>query len=555
MRRLYGLLAPLVAAPLLGAVDPASVPLAAPAPPICHVDAKDEAAPPAKAILTGYGTGGFAVATGNPEAQAYFTNGMQLAHAFAHTAATGAFKRAEQLDPACAMCVWGEAWSRGPTINYPIKKEEQADLAALADKAAVLGAANSPKERALIAALQKRYHDGGGKGPGDFAFARAMDDLATTYPDDNEIAVIAADAWMIPAAHKDSRDHLDRSLALLEGALDRSPEDTGAIHFYIHATEMDGMGWKALPWAEKLGVLAPAASHLVHMPSHTDFWVGRYRMAEQSNLDAVKIDLANAERLKPKDGVFGLVYHNHNVQFAEGAALMDGDGVGGLPLAATVTARLPKVKPDDIYSNALLGTAYFVYARYADKATIDALPQPGMTLPYARAMWRYMRAEAAAHRGDLAALKTEAEGVRVSGDDLKSFKDDRGAGEALVTVARLVLVGRIAMMERRYSDAEAAYRRAADVQEAKLDHFADPPFWWYPVRRSVAAALLAQGKPDRAIQEAEKAMVRWPYDPVALKIVSDAQLAQGRTVAAQQPLAWAKANWTGDIAALPPALL
>jgi len=32
-------------------------------------------------------------------------------------------------------------------------------------------------------------------------------------------------------------------------------------------------------------------------------------------------------------------------------------------------------------------------------------------------------------------------------------------------------------------------------------------------------------------------------------------LAQGRTVAAQQPLAWAKANWTGDIAALPPALL
>jgi len=58
---------------------------------------------------------------------------------------------------------------------------------------------------------------------------------------------------------------------------------------------------EALPYAEKLEALAPAASHLVHMPSHAYFWVGRYREAEQSNLNAVAIDNANAERLNPRE--------------------------------------------------------------------------------------------------------------------------------------------------------------------------------------------------------------------------------------------------------------
>ena len=87
---------------------------------ICGVATPAPDAKPAQAILTGYGSGGFAVRTSLPAAQAYFDNGMQLAHAFAHKPATQAFKEAVKLDPNCAMCVWGEAWSRGPTINYPI---------------------------------------------------------------------------------------------------------------------------------------------------------------------------------------------------------------------------------------------------------------------------------------------------------------------------------------------------------------------------------------------------------------------------------------------------
>lgn len=554
MRRSYErLLLAVAVAPLLGAIEPAAPP-ALPAGPICHQESKDDPAPPAKALLTGYGAGGFAVTTTSAQAQAYFDNGMQLAHAFAHKAATSAFKRAEQLDPTCAMCVWGEAWSRGPTINYTIDRKEQAETAALADKAAVLGAGGPPRERALIAALQKRYHDGGGGGPGDSAFARAMDDLVRAYPADNEIAVIAADAWMIPAANHTTRAYLDRAIEILEAVLKRAPSDTGAIHFYIHATEMDGVGVRALPYAERLQALAPAASHLVHMPSHTFFWAGRYRSAELSNLDAVEIDKLNAARLKTKDGVFGLVYHGHNVQFGEGAALMDGDARGALALAAAEVGQLPTLKPDKAFAQIGLGTAYFVYGRYGSQADVAALADPGAKLPYAQAMWHYARGEAAARVGDAAAVRAQAAVIAVAPADLKPFAEFAPQARAMVDVARLVLTGRAAMLEGKFAEAEAAYRKAADLQEARLGELSDPPAWWYPVRRSLAAALEAQGKPRAAAAEARKAMVRWAFDPVSLDILADSERRQGQTDDANRQLAYARANWTGDVSAMPLAL-
>ena len=64
-------------------------------------------------LLPGYGGGGFPVTTVSPRAQAFFDNGMQLAHAFAHRAATAAFAEAARADLNCAMCQWGEAWSWG----------------------------------------------------------------------------------------------------------------------------------------------------------------------------------------------------------------------------------------------------------------------------------------------------------------------------------------------------------------------------------------------------------------------------------------------------------
>ena len=74
----------------------------------------------------------FKVGTREPQAQAYFDQGMRLAFGFNHAEAQRAFRAAQQLDPNCAMCFWGEALILGPNINVPMMPEANAPaLAAL----------------------------------------------------------------------------------------------------------------------------------------------------------------------------------------------------------------------------------------------------------------------------------------------------------------------------------------------------------------------------------------------------------------------------------------
>ena len=507
-----------------------------------------KAEPPPK-ILAGYGTAGFKVSNASPEAQAFFENGMTLAHAFAHKPSIAAMTEAARLGPDCAMCVWGEAWARGPTINYPVDKKTAAELAALADKAAGLVKGETPRERALIAALQLRYKKGG-----NAAFAKAMDDLARAYPDDNEIAILAADALMITAFwdHGETNPNvipaMNRPIELLQAALVRNPDDTGAIHFYIHATEVAEVAARALPYAERLQALSPAASHLVHMPSHTYYRVGLYTAAKRSNEDAALIDKANAVRqgLTGPDDVWKLGYHGHNVHFAIGSALMDGDGVGALAQSKSVLARIPSLTPKDSFPQVVTASAYAAYGRYADPAEVAALADPGKTLPFVRAMWRYARGEAAARRGDAGAIRAEAVEVQLTDAQLKAFGDMKPQAKAIVEIARLVLLGRAAMLENDPSTASRHFKHAAELQKTRLREYTDPPIWWYPIQRSYAAALLEAGQPQRALTEAQASLARFPNDPLTLVVIARAETALGKADAATALLAKARAGWAGD---------
>ena len=94
--------------------------------------------------------------TANPEAQQYFDQGLRLAYAFNHAEAQRAFRRGQELDPACAMCYWGEALVLGPNINAPMAPWSQRAGPAGAGQGAGDHSV-SDKEKALIAALATRY--------------------------------------------------------------------------------------------------------------------------------------------------------------------------------------------------------------------------------------------------------------------------------------------------------------------------------------------------------------------------------------------------------------
>jgi hypothetical protein len=60
----------------------------------------------------------------------------------------------------------------------------------------------------------------------------------------------------------------------------------GAIHLYIHAVEASPDHGRAAAAAARLEALVPAAGHLVHMPSHIYFRVGRYADAARVTTSA-----------------------------------------------------------------------------------------------------------------------------------------------------------------------------------------------------------------------------------------------------------------------------
>ncbi len=74
-------------------------------------------------IWDGLGSLSYKVTTSSPAAQVYFDQGLRLTYAFNHEEAQRAFRKAQKLDPDCAMCFWGEALVLGPNINLPMAEE------------------------------------------------------------------------------------------------------------------------------------------------------------------------------------------------------------------------------------------------------------------------------------------------------------------------------------------------------------------------------------------------------------------------------------------------
>ncbi|MBI1407604.1 MAG: hypothetical protein GC145_15945 [Caulobacter sp.] len=509
--------------------------------PVCSPGAADPSATISAVMLPGFGTGGMIVATVNPEAQRWFDYGLQSTWAFAHAQGRDGFKEAARLDPDCAMCAWGEALAAGPTINFGISPKERAEALVLARRAVALSAGSPDRDRQLIYAMVRRYSRG------DKAYAKAMAALAKAWPDDDSVQILAADAWMIA-------DQPKAAIPLLETVLARNPTSTGAIHFYIHASEWIGKPGLAEQYANTLQDLAPGASHLIHMPSHTYYQIGRYRDAARANLDAIKVDQAAMTRPGAPEVAWKIPYYGHNVAFAMGGALMSGETAAGLGIAQQYSAiPVETLKQGGAYAQRGAGSAWIAYGRFADVDKVLAMEAPDKGLPYVRALWRYGRGEALARQGDAAGVRAEAAKMR-DPSEVGAIKDRNMI--ALVDIAYLTLIGRAAMLDKDYAAAADAYGKAAAKQERIFADYRDPPAWWCPARRSLAAALLAQGKAQEALAETRTVLKVWPRDPMTLLVASRASSKLGDQATAAADLKEARAGWGfGEVATTPLALI
>ena len=254
------------------------------------------------------------VTTSSTEAQAYFNQGIQLMYAFTPLDAARSFREAEKMDPECAMCFWGEAWTWGPYLNGGMGRDDASRAHAAIQRAQELAGDASPVERAMIEALATRYapvHDQDERRRLDRVYADAMAELWADYPRDLDIGTLYGESLMLLQPRRGNWDienpEIQKIHRVLEEVLRQDLLHPGACHLYIHATESTTRPDKAEACADYLGSSIPGASHINHMPSHTYNEVGRWADGVRANLRAWHSDQ------KASVGEGFAIYPSHNL--------------------------------------------------------------------------------------------------------------------------------------------------------------------------------------------------------------------------------------------------
>jgi tetratricopeptide (TPR) repeat protein len=505
------------------------------------------------------------VTTAKPEAQAWFNQGLAFAYNFNHAEAVKAYKRAQEIDPDCAMCFWAESLALGPNINAPMDDEAVAPAYAALQKAMSLRDKASEKEQALINALHYRYEPQPLKDRTklDNAFADAMDEVALKYPEDDLINTLAAEAnmdtqiWDYWAnGGRTPKGRTARTISLLEGVMARNPDYTAAIHLYIHITEASTDPYRAAAPADRLAALTPGLGHLIHMPSHTYFRIGRFKQSLEHNIAAVEADTAYISSAEPSI-LYEYGYFTHNVHFAMTSAQMSGDGATALSMAKRLDDKLPL----DMASAApwvqpIKAAPYYAMVQFGDPAEILNAEDPGDALPFLRGTWLYARGEAYAKMGDGDAAMDEAEKLSalIAEADFSPLTNGGVPALDILNIARLTVIARAHASLDDLDTAIEAMEEAVALQDNLA--YTEPPYWYYPSKQTLAAMVMRAGNTERAEQLFLEALTKSPNNAWVLYGLAQSYKAQGDKSASKYADALFKDAWLGgkksypDIAAL-----
>jgi tetratricopeptide (TPR) repeat protein len=525
----------------------------------CGFASAAEAPPPGKApvampLIEGLAPIRYPVTTTSQEAQRYFNQGMAFLYGFEFPKAERSFAAGSARDPGCAMCKWGEALAIGPYINSGPSGVERIARALTLTTQALAQPGITDKERALITALQQRYAPKGPKkqkGVHAVTFANAMQAVSDRWPGDDMIMVLAAEAAMNvrpwdywEADNATPRPWAQRAIGLVETVLARNPDQPEAQHLYIHLTEASTTPGRAERAADMLESAAPASAHLVHMPSHTYYRVGRFADSVKVNMQAIDVDEAMARRLNEDPKFYG--YFRHHTHFILSAAEQMGDRDKALKAAGDLEASIPvKMAADNIMIQARLTTALQARAQFARTlAESLAIPEPDPAMAQLRQIWWALRAEALARAGKIPAARQEIATMRAArGRKATGGKPRDVEFAAMIKLSETLALARIAEAEGNPKGAIRLLQSAAGIERGFS--YNEPPVWHQPVDAALGALLLRTGDAKGAKAAFDRAITRRPGNAWVLWGRAQAEAQLGERQASAQTMALYRKSWAG----------
>ena len=267
-----------------------------------HGEAFDEGPRRAAYLMGTTGNVSFPITSKEPQAQAFFNQGLGQLHGFWYFEAERSFRQVCALDHSCAMAYWGMALA-----NVNNEKRAKSFLA----EAVKLKGTASERERMYIEALDAWYKAETGdekkKKTRAQNYVGALENILYKFPDDVEAkALLGLTLWQ-------SRSDLGLSTyfaidALLNDVLAVNPLHP-CHHYRVHLWDTDKASL-AVNSAAKCGQSAPGIAHMWHMSGHTFAKLKRYADSAWQQEASARTDHAYMMR----DGILPDRIHNfaHN---------------------------------------------------------------------------------------------------------------------------------------------------------------------------------------------------------------------------------------------------
>jgi tetratricopeptide (TPR) repeat protein len=484
-------------------------------------------------LYTDLGSHHKSISTKVPATQQYFDQGLRFVYGFNHAEAIRSFNQAAALDPTCAMCYWGIALAHRPHVNAPMDTASGVAAYEAVQKALALKSHATAPERAYIDALAQRYdaNPSADRARLDTAYSRAMEKVATTYPDDLDAATLYAESlmdlrpWNYWQPDGTPYPGTNEIVGQLKRVLSRNANHPGACHYYIHAVEAVNPE-AAVPCAERLAGLMPGEGHMVHMPAHIYIRVGRWNDAVKANQHAIHDDEVFIEGQKPV-GVYPLAYYPHNIHFLAFASTMAGRSAQAIEASQTLTS---KVNVDAARQVALLQEMLPYHAltltTFGKWDEVLAEPLPPADIRFSYAMAQYARGVAQAAKGQWSEAQAALDTVKKINAETPEGAD----GKTALSIAVHALSGEIATRRGDLEGGTAHFREAAKIEDGGL--YFEPPKWYYPIRHSLGAALLKAGQHAEAEKVYREDLKRFPENGWSLFGLAQALKAQGKNAEA-----------------------
>jgi hypothetical protein len=434
-----------------------------------------------------------------PEAQKLFDDGMLYQHSFWYRASQRMFEDALKADPECGIAYWGTALSLlwNPHAAAPAKNLAEGAAAIAMGKSV---GAKTQRERDYLDALGAMYadYDKVDHRTRMQAYAKAMEQLAQRYPDDDEAQIYYALALNTSAspADKTYANQL-KGAAILEPIALRQPQHPGVAHYLIHLYDYPPIAEKGLDAARRYAKVAPAAAHAQHMPSHIFTRVGYWKESIASNMESSRVAKADKEGHDQLHGMDYQVYAYLQLgQDKDAAAVID---------EMNTVAGFTETFIAGPYALAASPARYAVErGDWKAAAALQVRPSP---LPHVQAITHFARALGAARSGNPEAAKADIAKLAELRDKLRDAKDAYWSEQ--VDIQRQVATAWLVYAEGKREDALNAMSAAADSEDRTEKHPVTPGAA-KPARELYGVMLLESGNAREALAAFEATIKKEP---------------------------------------------